>query len=980
MANCALLALTEINNNIRYKLSDGTFPGGNNMKITKKRLTSFVLAMVMVLSLLPVGALSASAAQKSTTYVAIGDSASGGYGADGRFYGNYATILAEQTGYELTEDTMIFGTTNGILDRLESNANTQFLIEQAGLITVMLGVDDMMNVVYQAMADRYNASQSEHIFAGDVPDIVNGKGNYDKNVKMQLMISSMPLLNKGGTNYLIDSQLFKDAIRDFSRNLLAIAKEINELNPNATFLVATQYNPFTEYNGAKINLTLGSATLPFDLTSLYQCMEDGVTVLNEQIKNNASAGGYQVVDVKAAFEKEHSADNDLYVAAPGDSLATLSWDILPTEEGKKVMAAAFAAKTPDAPKYHNVSFDANGSSGTMPSREIEEGSFTLPVNEFTAPKGYEFAGWALSKDGKTISETSISVTADTTLYAIWKAQALRGDIIISGTMQVGSTLTASVSDTNNSGELTYQWYKGNTAIATGETYTLKAEDLNSTLYCIVSSSKQTGTLKSEETDKIRPKVFNDGEVDFQDYKGTYDGKSHTFTETVPAGITVEYSVDGSTFAAKKPEFKDAGAHTVSYRVTKTGFVSVTGTVQVVIERVKVTVKADAVSMAYGDKEPALTYKAEGLVGTEKLNGTLSRDPGTNVGTYPIKQGTLTNEKNPNYDIEFTGSNLTISKKAATYTVPSGLTAVYGQKLVEVKLPTGFSWQSPNSYVGDVGTNSFPAIYTPADQVNYESAALLVDVKVIEAPNNIQVDFDNKLGNVTGAGPYADGTAVKLTATPAAGAKFEYWVDASVDVTGKLTAAELKTKILSTEATYSFTADKDVHLVAVFSPEKIAIVPMQITGTDRKALMEAKRLNTKLDFGSIKPGDQKIELPGNLIKKEFTENEKQYKFAGILVAGHYLEGDNSGFQVMLKDKLIVDTMPLYGSAEYKAWLEPFAGGIYAAYVEDTSVTGEGNSKNPGTGDNSDLVIWLVILLFCVGGLAILSVTGRKKRKK
>ena len=146
------------------------------------------------------------------------------------------------------------------------------------------------------------------------------------------------------------------------------------------------------------------------------------------------------------------------------------------------------------------------------------------------------------------------------------------------------------------------------------------------------------------------------------------------------------------------------------------------------------------------------------------------------------------------------------------------------------------------------------------------------------------------------------------------------------------------------------------------------------------MMEAKRLNTKLDFGSIKPGDQKIELPGNLIKKEFTENEKQYKFAGILVAGHYLEGDNSGFQVLLKDKLIVDTMPLYGSAEDKAWLEPFAGGFYAGYVEDTSVTGEGNSKNPGTGDNSDLVMWLVILLFCVGGLAILSVTGRKKRKK
>lgn len=950
------------------------------MKRRYIRLINWILAIVMVLSLIPAGALTANAAEKSTTYVAFGDSASGGYGADGRFYGNYATILANEKGYELTEDTLIIDTTAGILHQLESDVETQVLIEEAGLVTVMLGVDDMMNVVYQAMADRYNASQNAYISAGEIPHIINGSGGYDKNVKMQLMISSLPLLTKGGTYYLIDSQLFKDAIQRFSSDLLAIAKEIKALNPEATFLVATQYNPLTEYNGAKINLTLGSASFPYDLTSLYQCMEDGVVVMNEEIKKNAAAGGYQVIDIKTVFEEEHSATNDLYEASPGESLATLNWDILPTEAGKQVMAAAFAEKTPDAPKYYTISYDKNGGEGVMASQVVEGNTvLTLPENGFVAPKGYEFAGWAYTADGKKIDKNAITVDQDITLYAVWKVQDLKGEVSISGTMQVGSKLTATLSGSNNSGELTYKWYKGDTLIHTGETYTLAPTDVAATLYCVVTSDRQTGSLKSKETSEIQPKVFDDGEIEFKDYAVTYDGQYYTFTEKVPGEITVEYSADGTAFDTQKPKFKDAGVHTVFYRVTKPGYDSVTGTVQVVIERKAVAVTADAFSIGYGDKEPKLTYKADGLVGAETLNGELTRDAGTNVGIYQIKQGTLTNENNPNYDITFNGNTLTIGKVAADYVVPTGLTAVYGQKLAEVKLPTGFKWQSPNSFVGDVGTNSFPVIYTPADTLNYEGAVLFVEVTVIEAPNNIQVDFDNKLGNVTGAGPYEDGATVKLTATPAAGAKFEYWVDASVDVTGKLSEAELKTKILSKELTCSFTANSDVHLQAVFAPEKVEIIPMLITGTDAKALTEAKRLNTTQNFGGIAGNQLPIKLSANNeIKKEFTEGEKQYKFAGFIVSGY--DQTTNARTVELKSELVLELQPLYGSKEYKEWLEPITGGIYAAYMENTSMTGNGNSKNPSTGDNSDMVMWLVILVFCAGGIALLMVIDRKKQKK
>ena len=47
------------------------------------------------------------------------------------------------------------------------------------------------------------------------------------------------------------------------------------------------------------------------------------------------------------------------------------------------------------------------------------GSYTLPTCTFTAPSGKQFKGWATSASGTVITGTSITVSADTTLYAIW---------------------------------------------------------------------------------------------------------------------------------------------------------------------------------------------------------------------------------------------------------------------------------------------------------------------------------------------------------------------------------------------------------------------------------------------------------------------------------------------------------------------------------------------------------------------------------
>ena len=72
-----------------------------------------------------------------------------------------------------------------------------------------------------------------------------------------------------------------------------------------------------------------------------------------------------------------------------------------------------------------ITFNANGGSGTM-NPDNYAGTYSLPQCTFTAPSGKQFKGWALSADGEVIVGTTISVQADTTLYAIWEASEQGG--------------------------------------------------------------------------------------------------------------------------------------------------------------------------------------------------------------------------------------------------------------------------------------------------------------------------------------------------------------------------------------------------------------------------------------------------------------------------------------------------------------------------------------------------------------------------
>ncbi|NDB96443.1 MAG: hypothetical protein EBZ78_09840, partial [Verrucomicrobia bacterium] len=152
------------------------------------------------------------------------------------------------------------------------------------------------------------------------------------------------------------------------------------------------------------------------------------------------------------------------------------------------------------------------------------------------------------------------------------------------------------------------------------------------------------------------------------------------TATAPEGF--EVSNNGATYGATATFAQTSGFAngTLYLRLAATAAagsrsgnvtLSSTGATQVNVPVAASTVAAKALSVTavakakiYGDSDPVFTYTSDGLVNGDSLTGSLSRVAGESVGTYAIGLGTLTN---PNYNISFTGADLSVSAKAITVT-------------------------------------------------------------------------------------------------------------------------------------------------------------------------------------------------------------------------------------------------------------------------------------------------------------------------
>lgn len=103
--------------------------------------------------------------------------------------------------------------------------------------------------------------------------------------------------------------------------------------------------------------------------------------------------------------------------------------------------------------------------------------------------------------------------------------------------------------------------------------------------------------------------------------------------------------------------------------------------------------------------------------------SVSYSDNVNCGTATIKvtgAGVFRDEQIFHFSIE---------RVPAGYIVPTGLKAVYGQKLADVELPEGFSWEDPTLPVGDPGENTFKCKYAAPDDNHTGADGIEVKVRV-----------------------------------------------------------------------------------------------------------------------------------------------------------------------------------------------------------------------------------------------------------
>lgn len=148
----------------------------------------------------------------------------------------------------------------------------------------------------------------------------------------------------------------------------------------------------------------------------------------------------------------------------------------------------------------------------------------------------------------------------------------------------------------------------------------------------------------------------------------------------------------------------------------------------------------------GDLNAQVTYSYAAADSGSVQTWDISNPPALNAGTYRMYASI--GDTDNYYGFEAVYCEFVVAKATPTYTVPTGLTAKYGQTLADVTLPDGWSWMDSSESVGGASTaaKTFQAKFTPKDTENYntvENIELEVTVNKADGSNLKTVELEQK---------------------------------------------------------------------------------------------------------------------------------------------------------------------------------------------------------------------------------------------
>ncbi len=322
------------------------------------------------------------------------------------------------------------------------------------------------------------------------------------------------------------------------------------------------------------------------------------------------------------------------------------------------------------------------------------------------------------------SSINLASEAKTINIAAYNVLTLTGTVEITGDAKYNEQLTATVTGSNNTGTLSYQWKRNNSDIsgANSATYTLAEADIGSTIKVVVTSSVESGSITSNATTTVEKA---DGPMAPTGLAGvaptTGGGSDGKITGTA---TTMEYSTDssfanpvGTACSATETAGLTAGTYYVRYKETATH---------------KAGANATVVVPAY---VAANTYTVTVTNGTATPTGPNAAGTNVTITANAPENGKQFKEWTGADNLTFTSGSKTTA--TATFTMPAEavtVTATYED------IP-----QQPTTYTVTVSAN------------------------------------DAAYGTVTGGGTYNENDSVTVTATPYNGYQFVKWTEGGQDV-------------------------------------------------------------------------------------------------------------------------------------------------------------------------------------------------------
>ncbi len=336
---------------------------------------------------------------------------------------------------------------------------------------------------------------------------------------------------------------------------------------------------------------------------------------------------------------------------------------------------------------------------------------------------------------------------------------------ITGTANYTSQLSVSAQNDKNE-PMVYQWYRSSETITentdidsleeiscTSDSYTLQKEDVGKyiAVYISIDSAQYSGYTLAYTSSTVQPKNITVAvQVLNKNYDGTVNAEISEITlNGIETGDSVTASAGTAVFADKNAGTNKKvtvsgitlnGTDAAAYKLTST-----TAEAQAAINKKTVSVKTVVVKDKVYDGTTAadiVSVEFEGAVEGEEITYEASMEfVDANAGPDKEATGTiaLTNDSLTNYELSTSTISATaeIKKAKPQVTVPDNITAGYNTTLGEITLPTGFEFDISVledgllTKVGDVGTQEFPAIYTPEDS-NYESITIVISIEVTKA--------------------------------------------------------------------------------------------------------------------------------------------------------------------------------------------------------------------------------------------------------